>query len=765
MKDLLADLQDDGEGDGWLSLEQLERELSQLDDNSGAAAMGSTTADATNLASLPLPPAPTAASMVVTGQQQFQHQQQQQQPAIQGVGLLGDVTVTTAPAADAWKESLQKFTAMSLTQDFLAADTVRKQQQGAPAAPQLPPGFMSEAADYDANEKVTIMPPPGMASGGPPPPPGIKPAAEEDGDDVDDAEREKQAKLAAASLLPNAVPSIPKGKSLPKTPQNSQLVTSGQDATPSGTKARVATRMPKTPRNSAIVSSADEAAEAAAEHKDDDDIPTMGKVTILKRDGAIDEEPTKQVPKTPRNSVLVPSQEAAAAVMPHGMAMPPPNMMMQGMPPQGPPHPGMMPPPNMMMQGMPPPPHPHMMVPPGAVPVGMPAPGGPAWQTGPRPPPPQPPRRPVFCNPHPNAPPIPAQVLESRLMKSRDISYIIHSILKPVLMAGFSEYDYDIQLLFRQSGGRPFRPNMGRRTGGGGKGGNNKNANGDASAMEAVEREMASREKKSKEWSAKNAVLGAVTKSNVARPRALIASPVIAQGSQDKAESASEQKQRARLWKARIYCDQAYQAYLDVVDIWAKAAPGSVPPQVHGPLIRLMKCLGISPVATTDASKEGPGAGGDFKVDTSVLELFLKLSKGRTLFSRIVEQALLPPSAIQAVLPSTLEILYKSPIPGDGGNQGANGYEGNLTDDRCFRAVTSVVQTLPSLSGDTVLKCAETMKANSEASFSSTARMECLHALLQRGNGMAGNPDPSLEAYKAKWTETESSFLSILSGM
>ena len=778
MKDLLADLQgDEGEGDGWLSLEQLEKELSELGMDEGAAPAA---AAASTLGSLPLPPVPSAASMVVTGQQQFlQHQQQlpgqppQQQQAVHGVGLLGDVTVTTAPV-DAWKESLQKFTALSLGQDFLAADSVRKQQQATvPAPPQLPPGFMAEAEDYDATEKATFKPPPGMITSA-------------NAADDEDKEREEQARLAAAALLPGAAaPPLPAKKGMPKTPANSEMVSA---AAHSGDSKK---RTPKTPRNSVIIKSAEDAEKVKAKASGarggasagiDADVPMMGKVTLLKKEGDATEKP-KLPTKTPRNSVVVPGQESAAAVAaggppqgmpmqpqggmmpPHGMPMPPqggmiPPHMMQGMPqgmPMGmpmPPHGMPMPP----MQGMPP--H-HMMMghPPqggrggGPVPMGMPAQGGPAWQNGPRPPPRPPPMR-VFCNPHPNAPPIPAQVLESRYMKSRDITYIVHSMMKPVLMAGISERDYDIQVLHRQSGVRPAGPRPGPR-------GGRKDKKNDDPTLDVMEREMVSREKKTKEWATKNAALGHLPKSNVARPRALIATPFIAQSNQDSSESASEQKQRARLWKARIYCDQAYQAYLVVVDIWAKATPGSVPPQVHAPLIRLMKCLGITGGSAPSADNAG---GSDYKVDAQVLQLFLKLSKGRTLFARIVEQALLPPSAIQAVLPATLDILYKNPPLGVN-NQGGGADDGDATDDRCFRALTGVVHNLPSLSGDSVLQSAEMMKANSEAALSSTSRMECLHALLQRGNGMANSPDDALKDYKAQWKETESSFLNILSGM
>jgi hypothetical protein len=277
---------------------------------------------------------------------------------------------------------------------------------------------------------------------------------------------------------------------------------------------------------------------------------------------------------------------------------------------------------------------------------------------------------------------------------------------------------------------------------------------------QVIQQEMVSREQKAKEWSTKNAALGHFQKASIARPRALIASPVAMTSADNPAKS--EQKQRARLWKARIYCDQAHQAYQKVVDIWAKAAPGSVPPSVQAPLIRLLKCLGIAvqvQVLAQEAASNGGAAAtadeGDFKVDPLVLELFLKLSKGRVLLARIIEQALLPPSAVQAMLPSTLDILYKTPPAAAQGG-------GDRSDERCFRALAVVIQTLPALSEDSLLQCAQVVKTNSEVALSTTCRMECLHALLQRGSVMASGPGP--EGFAGAWKATEDSVMAILSG-
>ena len=339
---------------------------------------------------------------------------------------------------------------------------------------------------------------------------------------------------------------------------------------------------------------------------------------------------------------------------------------------------------------------------------------------------------------------------------------------------GFSEHDYDVQLLYRQSGARPAGPLFHRLTAT-----TTASANDSATAMstplQVIQQEMESREQRAKEWSTKNAALGHFQKASISRPRALIASPVqhlTTDGSSPDDNinnTRNEQKQRARLWKSRIYCDQAYQAYQLVVDIWAKAAPGSVPPLVQAPLIRLMKCLGIAPSVTAAAASvaavtETNGGGsdeGDFKVDPLILELFLMLSKGRNLLARIMEQALLPPSAVQAMLPSTLDILYKVPPPATTPTQAGGGVD--RTDDRCFRALAVCIQTLPALSGDSILRCAQVVKANSEAALTSTCRMECLHALLQRGTVMAAGPGP--EGFAGAWKATEDSFMAILSGM
>lgn len=353
---------------------------------------------------------------------------------------------------------------------------------------------------------------------------------------------------------------------------------------------------------------------------------------------------------------------------------------------------------------------------------------GPAWQTPrqvPLPPPQQQSssyRNNVFCNPYPGAPPIPATVLVSSCMSSRDVAYVVHAILKPVLAQGTSENDYYIQYIKRRVGGRQADPINPKRT------------------KEATH-DVASRQTKSKEWATEKSVLGHVTKSNVARPRALIATP---QPSAD--QDNKEQRQRANLWKARVYCDQAYQAYQSVIDIW-RASPSSkgIPPQVQLYLLKLMKCMGI----VLDKEKK------DYMVSDEALKLIAKLEKGRTLICRVLEQALLPPNAVQALLPSLLDIIMA--LPSSGGDASSTAGVEEKSIGRLFQAVTGILPKIP-IQAKTLVECLEVALSHGRSATGSIVRMGCLHSLLQRGTQVVPQ-DPS-DDVKEAWGIAERKFVS-----
>lgn len=143
--------------------------------------------------------------------------------------------------------------------------------------------------------------------------------------------------------------------------------------------------------------------------------------------------------------------------------------------------------------------------------------------------------------------------------------------------------------------------------------------------------ELASRQARAKVWSTERKVLGATAKQPVTRPRALIAAPITA-------ATGAPSKDRAALWKTRLYCDRGY-LYLLFVQL-------------------LFKCLGIQKDKTADSNCYST-------IDSAMLLTILKLEKGRTMLARTVEQYSV--KVPRSVLPETLRILLS-----DGGTTATN---------------------------------------------------------------------------------------------
>jgi hypothetical protein len=700
MKDLLADLQVD-END-W-SLEQLEKELKSLDlEPSGPSFM----------LQQPLGfPSLDAASLVVThAQERSAGEILPSAPSSAPPPGMGGVDVGSM---DAWTLSLQKFTSLALQEDFLAADSARKQNQKRDPLLEAALLALDGAEDYDIKEKPTIPPPPGLGGGTP---------------------------LASTVVAP--FPAIPKKEGFPKTPQNSVSIAAGDPTAsrdPSVATIQFPGSLASNPLDREPVDVVPLPVPAAEGPTDDPELYPIQ---------ADDRVPVTVAP--PQDQQLPPPMGVPAPQMPplhQGLMPPPPHGMvpMQFMPSPG--YPVGLPPPNGMVPPMaipmPMPPGASVVVPttpPGAaVFVGAAVPSrGPAWQSPPpavamipqQAPPQQQYPRPmrIFCNPHPNAPPIPAAALETSLMSARDIAYVIHSIMKPVLSEGVAEDDYYIEFLKRRVGGPQADPINPKR-------------------IRDMNQEMTSRESKSKEWASEKSTLGHVTRSNVARPRALIATPQATTADQD----TEQQKHRANLWRARIYCDQAYQSYQKIVDIWRMAPPGEFPPQGQLHLVKLMKCMGI----VFDSDKKV------YSVDKESLKLLSKLGKGRTLIARVLEQALLPPNAVQTLLPALLDVAI--PLPTDVGANPTGAQQQHpvldVTVDRLFRGITGILLKL-NVSGETLVQCLEVVHGHGRASLSSPAKMECIHALLQRGSMVVGQ-DASEET-KVAWGSAETQFMSLI---
>jgi hypothetical protein len=309
------------------------------------------------------------------------------------------------------------------------------------------------------------------------------------------------------------------------------------------------------------------------------------------------------------------------------------------------------------------------------------------------------------------APPFPAAAIESTCMTARDIAYVVHSMLKPILLTPPSPMDYDIQLM-RLAGARAPINRYGNSNRGSGK-------KQPATPQEQTEARM----QKTIEWMKEKHTLGHTTKSDVTRPRALLAAPKMATAAKDE-----DAQQRASLWKARLYIDQGHEALSSLQLVWQAAQPQTIPPQIQPHLRKLFKILGL---VVQDQ--------GTYVMDESKnnLQCILKLPKGRTFVARLLEQALLPPAAVQALLPAIL--THELPQSPD-----------DATDARLFASMTRVFANLGSWDNESILKCLHAV--GTRESLTSQARMECVHALLRRGNGSS-----------PEWKAAEEEFMKLLS--
>jgi hypothetical protein len=493
------------------------------------------------------------------------------------------------------------------------------------------------------------------------PPPGLSAAFLDQAEDYNIAEQLQ----APPGMIPPVQVNVSR---TPRTPKNSsrQLFT----ATPQNSLAQLPVENPMDGRSKTPQNSLSEMDDFSYSELELEALPIIEEQQIRQQN--IEPALPAPIPPTPSNSMVVPQ-----GIMSPQMMSPPPQGMM--MPP---------------LQGI-------MMMPIMASPQMMQSPGPPAWQTRP------PPQPPIYANVHPNAPPIPASALESSLMKSRDLAYVIHSMLKPVLMMGTSTSDYHMRLLQRQAGpATAATPNK----------------------KDKLESIMSSRAKKAAEWKETQKTLGSTTKADITRPRALIATPTLV------SDEDLEQGSRASLWKARLHIDQGYQAMSTLVEVWQQHAPGSaMPAEVQTHLLKLLKCLGMS-------AKDGVYSIQPDKALTSIL----KMTKGQIFLARVLEQALLPPKAVQVLLPPALEASILNGTPND------------MVDSRLFGGYTRVISSIP-LEGDIILACIQ--KVQTKDALLSQARMECVHALL-RGGSVRAAQDP--EGFGVQWSEAEVAFVQLL---
>jgi len=687
MKDLWADLEVDGDDGVGFSLEQLERELSHLDDRSSDNnAAKAKVAESSNILENTFAPPEGGLTMSVASRI-VEHQNSALLPTSSRSSSSASKIAPPA-TADAWQESLKKFTSMGgLEQDFLAADSAKKVSKP-------PPGFMDQAEEYSLTKGpvsgtpvvATPMSPPGIAlpvaSQGmvPPktsPPPGLA-----------------QPDRALPPVIVQSSTTLPPGLGLPPGMEATTVPTQSDGHSEAAGKAL----------DEILYEQKD--ADATSFAKDSN---AKTPATQATKNQKLTVSTTKQPPLVQKSGHPMQLESAASQKLtstphhikqqqPHGLISPV-SMQMPHIKPQNP----------LPLQ------HPPGVVP--GMPVGIPVPQlmkpGSPWQGPPKTPVQAQPVR-VYCQVHPASPPIPSATLESKYMSGRDLSYVLHSMLKPVLLRDTAVWDYEVQLLQRRTLGtvqhsQKFEQNHNTK-----------------SEEKTPEKLAESRVKKTMEWMKKENILGHVTKTDVTRPRALLATPKLSS-----VLSSEDQAQRASLWKARLYVDQGQVAATSLMEVWRSAQHGTIPAEVQPYLLKLFKVLGIK------AQKDGIYTLDDTKNN---LACILKLCKGRTFLSRIFDNALLPPNAVQTLLPVTLQHTCGSlPVSDD-----------VMIDNRLFASICRVIVNLKSLSPETLHACLKAVSV--KEALSSQARMECVHAILRMGN-----VEPTKE-----WKEAEADFMKLL---
>lgn len=172
-------------------------------------------------------------------------------------------------------------------------------------------------------------------------------------------------------------------------------------------------------------------------------------------------------------------------------------------------------------------------------------------------------------------------------------------------------------------------------------------------------------EKRAKKWEGEEKVLGHISKSNVSKPRALLAIPTMKQESADLAEE--EEKLRNELWAARVLIDKGMLALLDLQELQRIIKDNRVNPDKKESLMRgvrthikiLESCVGITEdVQEAGENKEGEEVGQPTKsFDANTLASVLKLPKGMQLVARTIETGILPHASAVTILPSALAEL------------------------------------------------------------------------------------------------------------
>ena len=694
------------------------------------------------------PPGLTAASLVVSHTADRARQFDPSQPA--GAGAPPPPP-TAAAAEDAWALSLAKFSSLEgLADDFVAADSAKK-QAGASSGPSASgPDIIDQLFDdegagggYDINEKVTLGAPPGIA---PAPPPAPPPAA------------------AAVSAMPPPPPgAMPPGAMPPQQPpphpsmglpptfammqqqqQQQQQMMMQQQMIAARQAQLQQQHMMKMQQQAHMM-----AVQQEREQHERQRIATARAVDAKRKDEATIRFKKKDFPSLGGGNEEAEEREggdeddgdqplvapAAAPELDHSTGI-------QILQRQDQPTPGK-----------------QQMTPP-------------AGSLG----------RVVFSNPDPAAPPIDAKQVQSALMTPRDLCYVVHSMMRPLMSLDAYNDDY-----YRWGYDDRRSRNLLMLGGSAPQGNNLPNPVWKETKVKAQQIEYKYRttvEKRAETWAEKKHVLGRNVKVNVKRPKALLAtsgalSTSLARGGgeeegKDELEHDLEDRARLGMWTARVTIDKGYLAYLNLLEtrrlLQSQSGPSSEAIEERRAELTSEVEDNVNYMHSSLGMKVAKVNGGErtIEVDKGALARTLGLPKGRMLLSRILDEGVLPHSSACRILPGALGVILSSSASVGGAPPRG--------EDRLVRSLTGLVRTVqPSLAPEDPIDCLSEFLSVHAASTGGDlgksadatrsmlggqrSRMELLHAILSRGSELCCPGTEHATAWKAK----EAEFMSILS--
>mmetsp|Transcript_4863 Transcript_4863/g.5481 ORF Transcript_4863/g.5481 Transcript_4863/m.5481 type:complete len:850 (+) Transcript_4863:369-2918(+) len=418
----------------------------------------------------------------------------------------------------------------------------------------------------------------------------------------------------------------------------------------------------------------------------------------------------------------------------------------------------------------------------------------PAQQSINRPPPPSRPQL-LFNNPLRNAPPIPAKAIASSLMPPRDVTYVVNSMLRPLLSIDrYNDDFYFHQYCEKRTSmgyGNPGVPSPILKE----------------TKEKAHLKELNFRNvvvSRAKDWKEEKQVLGQIVKTDVKRPRALLSTPVLKAQDDDDENSnngnnnnstnmqSEEEKVRAYMRKARKLVDRGFISLLDLCE-YQRLLRATLPENrridlladVQERIKSLQESVGIS---ITNAEKKTEQKSNNDKdaikeqvitINRDVLASTLSFSKGKEMLARSLEMGLLPHRSACKLLPHVLAILLSNVRPS------------NVCDtfiakeDRLLRSLSGLVKlNQPSLHASDFVQCLDCVLGvyrinNSSSSetdisplkkvLSVVSRAEVMHTILARGGDVCGRNDVSNGTPNVSndlgnvWKQLEREFLKLLS--